>query len=120
MAIEINFDDNVVNGGKSVVSAPDDMDLKFTGAGNQIHNVEKVFHFYNAAHLAALGLSEQTDAGELERVVDQLRAMPDASEAEKIEVVSSSRLKEFLAYGSSITTIAKNVIDMVMKLGGNS
>lgn len=120
MAIQINFNDNVVLGAKALVSAPDDIDLKFTGAGNQLHNVEKVFHFYSADHLAALGLSEQTDAGELERVVEQLRAMPDASEVEKIEVVSSSRLKEFLAYGSSIATIANNVIDMATKLGGNA
>lgn len=119
MAIEIKFNNNYVAGGKAVLTTSSDSDVKFSGEGNQIHDVERVFHIYDRSEIVALGLVDDTPPGEVEQVVDQLKAMPDASEAEKAEVVSNSRLKDYLAHGSSITTIAKNVIDIALKLTGN-
>lgn len=119
MAIEIKFDNNTVNGFKSIITAPHDIDMKFSGSGNKISGTDQVFNFYERVRVTDLALAENTPPMEVELVVNQLRAMPDASEAEKIEIVSNSRLKDYLVHGSSITTIAKNVIDIALKLTGH-
>jgi hypothetical protein len=112
MALEVTFNNNVVTGGKSVVTAADDVDMKFSATGNQIHNVENVFNIYSPARIAALGLTDQIHPEVLDQVVAQINEMPDASEAEKIEVVANSRLKNFIAHGTDLLTMAKSVVEI--------
>lgn len=120
MPIEINFNGCRVKDCGGLVSAPSNSDLKFNASGNEISGVGQLFNFFDPELVARLGLTGLAAPDELNAVIQKLRSIPDAPEAEKIEVVKNSRLKDFLAYGANISTLAKNVIEIALKMTGTT
>jgi hypothetical protein len=96
------------------VSAPSDT-LIISNDTNFL-NMGQAFNLYEPGTLQSIGLPASTPHDQLEELIAELRKHRAATEAEKTAIVAKSRLGGFLSGFGSITTIAKNLIDIVSKL----
>ncbi|QOQ77742.1 hypothetical protein IMF22_12255 [Pseudomonas poae] len=114
--MKINFDNNVVIGGKSVIKAPDDMPLDFSGSGNQIFNVENVFDFYSRNSPEDLGLNPDVPRENLESLVSGLVAIRDEPVERKKALIDGSGIAAWLKAGVSLADLTSRLIQLCDKV----
>jgi hypothetical protein len=119
MAIKITMTDNIILGGGSIVSSPSDADYVFEGSGNKIRGMGDMFLIRGTSeqeYLERLGLKEGVDLELINRVLSQLHAIPQATEAEKVKVVEESGLAGWLNIGSSVASLTESLVGVVAQI----
>lgn len=101
-------------GNEYAISGPSTMDV--ISDGNLFVGNGKVFDFHEPNMLAGLGLPAETPSQYFKELLSDLekaRAQPIDS---KIEVVKASKLQAWLAGAASVSTVTKNLVDILPKL----
>ena len=95
------------------ISAPESLPVELQNT----HFVRggQAIHFYQVAVLDEIGLPTGTPRELLEELVAELRKHREASQEQKIDIVKKSRLGGWLSGTASLTTIAKNIVDIVSR-----
>jgi len=84
--------------------------------GNLFVGNGKAFDFHEPSMLSALGLPADTPGEYLKELLADLEKARTLSIDKKIEVVKTSKLQGWLAGAASVSTVAKNLVDMLPKL----
>lgn len=108
--MKINFNNNVVRGCKSLIRAPNDMQLDFSGSGNQISEVENVFDFYTRSSPEDLGLNPDVPRENIESLVSGLAAIRDEPVERKKALIDGSGIAAWLKAGVSFAELTSRVI----------
>ncbi|AMT88364.1 hypothetical protein [Pseudomonas koreensis] len=113
--MKIQFNNNVVIGSKSLIKAPDDMPLDFSGSGNKLFEVENVFDFYSRSNPEDLGLKPDVPRENLESLVSGLVAIRDEPVERKRELIDGSGIAAWLKAGISLADLMSRLIALCDK-----
>lgn len=116
--MSFNFTGNVMKNIGTVADVPSNCDIDFNFNNNQLEQVRKVLNIRDSYIdlLIRLNLKQDTPREVFEEAILTMKSSPNNSEEERVNVITKSRLNEYLEAGANISTIAAFIFEMCSKL----
>jgi len=92
-------------------------DIEITATDTHFRRNQRAVELYNPALMQAVGLPDNTPADRLDELVQAITQAKAAPVEEKVALAEKSRLNEWLVSAGHLTTSAKNLVEIAMKVG---
>lgn len=111
MVLKLDISGNTFRGVGTVLSLPhgSDAEIKFTDNDSK-NCINGIVERDKPSFLNALGLPPDTPADAVLEVIKTIRAAPEASQEEKLEVIKKSKIWTYVERSSSAITVVQGLI----------